>query len=387
MKITAIFLGKKKNSISITNKLISFLFSNMLYLILSVTLVFVMIFLGNNTSILKNVFSLATNFRQADKIQISASSIFSMYSLYNEKNYTYDRNIEVAQNDKDNMTQKQNEYLSDYEKLDAVITDKNSVEAVLSNIPSVNVTENSSSIQRISIDNMKILNYSSYRNIDFSSLLNANIIFTKTNDRILLYNTHTSETYTNSEKYQFSYSGTMRTQDALFNMISIAKELRDNLNSKGINATNDTTPHDYGTYTSAYQRSRITVKNALKAMGGAAISIDVHRDAIADLTYAPKVNINGVNVAQCMFVVGVGTDTNKNDYYLDNLKLALKLQRLADVLYPGLFRPMIIRNSLYNQDLNKYSLLIEVGATGNTIEEAKCATRCITNLLNIIYKD
>ena len=53
------------------------------------------------------------------------------------------------------MTQKQNEYLSDYEKLDAVITDKNSVEAVLSNIPSVNVTENSSSIQRISIDNMK----------------------------------------------------------------------------------------------------------------------------------------------------------------------------------------------------------------------------------------
>ena len=156
MKITAIFLGKKKNSISITNKLISFLFSNMLYLILSVTLVFVMIFLGNNTSILKNVFSLATNFRQADKIQISASSIFSMYSLYNEKNYTYDRNIEVAQNDKDNMTQKQNEYLSDYEKLDAVITDKNSVEAVLSNIPSVNVTENSSSIQRISIDNMKI---------------------------------------------------------------------------------------------------------------------------------------------------------------------------------------------------------------------------------------
>ena len=58
MKITAIFLGKKKNSISITNKLISFLFSNMLYLILSVTLVFVMIFLGNNTSILKNVFHL-----------------------------------------------------------------------------------------------------------------------------------------------------------------------------------------------------------------------------------------------------------------------------------------------------------------------------------------
>ena len=42
---------------------------------------------------------------------------------------------------------------------------------------------------------------------------------------------------------------------------------------------------------------------------------------------------------------------------------------------------MIIRNSLYNQDLNKYSLLIEVGATGNTIEEAKCATRCINKFI------
>ena len=48
---------------------------------------------------------------------------------------------------------------------------------------------------------------------------------------------------------------------------------------------------------------------------------------------------------------------------------------------------MIIRNSVYNQDLNRYSLLVEVGASGNTIEQAELATRCLTNLLNIIYKD
>ena len=48
---------------------------------------------------------------------------------------------------------------------------------------------------------------------------------------------------------------------------------------------------------------------------------------------------------------------------------------------------MIIRNSIYNQDLNKYSLLIEVGASGNTLDEAYLATRCLSNLLNIIYKD
>ena len=48
---------------------------------------------------------------------------------------------------------------------------------------------------------------------------------------------------------------------------------------------------------------------------------------------------------------------------------------------------MYIRNSVYNQDLNKYSLLMEFGATGNTIEEVMLSTRCIANLLNIIYKD
>jgi len=47
---------------------------------------------------------------------------------------------------------------------------------------------------------------------------------------------------------------------------------------------------------------------------------------------------------------------------------------------------MLIRNSVYNQDLNRYSLLIEVGATGNTLDEAYYATRCISNLLDIIYK-
>ena len=88
-----------------------------------------------------------------------------------------------------------------------------------------------------------------------------------------------------------------------------------------------------------------------------------------------------------MFVMGVGSSTVSNPNWKDNLALAIKIQLLADKIYPGLFRPMIIRNSVYNQDLNKYSLLVEFGATGNTYEEVKLSTRCLTNLLNIIYKD
>jgi stage II sporulation protein P len=241
-------------------------------------------------------------------------------------------------------------------------------------------------LEKISIETMRIQNYSTLRGINYQELYNKTITLTKLSDKILLYNTHTSESYTNSEKYKFDYNGTYRTTDAKFNMISVAKELESNLKEKSINTIQDTTPHDYGTYTSSYSRSKITVKNSITNNGNFGISIDVHRDAIGDLAFAPKVNIKGINVAQCMFVIGVGTDKNRNPYSLDNLSLAVQIQLLADKIYPGLFRPMIIRNSIYNQDLNRYSLLIEIGATGNTLDEAYYATRCISNLLDIIYK-
>ena len=48
---------------------------------------------------------------------------------------------------------------------------------------------------------------------------------------------------------------------------------------------------------------------------------------------------------------------------------------------------MIIRNSIYNQDIKENSFLVEVGASGNTLDEAKLATRCLANLLNILYRD
>jgi len=262
---------------------------------------------------------------------------------------------------------------------DAVATFANKRQLIIS-------TNATPDIEKISIDSMKILNYSTLIGVNYQELYNKTITLTKISDKILVYNTHTSESYANSEKYKFDYTGTYRTTDAKFNMISVAKEFENNLKEKSINTIQDTTPHDYGTYTSAYSRSKITVKNSITNNGNFGISIDLHRDAIGDLAFAPKVNIKGINIAQCMFVVGVGTDKNRNPYSLDNLSLAIQVQLLADKIYPGLFRPMLIRNSVYNQDLNRYSLLIEVGATGNTLDEAYYATRCISNLLDIIYK-
>ena len=163
--------------------------------------------------------------------------------------------------------------------------------------------------------------------------------------------------------------------------------MKEYLSEKSFNVKHDTTPHDYGTYNSSYSNSRKTVKSDLIEMGNVGLSIDVHRDAAGDLTYGPTVEINGVTVAQCMIVLGVGTDTLSNPYWQDNLSFALQFQKLANSYYPGLFKPMLVRNSVYNQDLNKFSILIEIGATGNTIDQALLSTKCLTNVLNLMYKN
>ena len=387
MKITAVFLSKKnsnkKNIINNikkqNNNIVNFKLSKIIYIIV---VIFGIIVLAKYIPVSPNVIYFASNFRQAEGKNVKISDVLNIYGIYNKGNYIFDESIPIEK------AEKLDPQKDAIEILDNIVKDKNE-QSVFGekNETNVEITENSENIQRINLNKMKILNYSSKRELDFKTLATSNITLTKKSDKILLYNTHTSESYANSENYKFEYSGARRTLDANYNMLSVAKKFKENLDSKGFEVIHDTTPHDYGTYTSSYARSRITVKSTLATMGNAGIIIDVHRDATSDLDYRPVVNINGVQVAQCMLVMGVGSDVTNNPYAEDNLKLAFKIQQIADEVYPGLFKPMIIRNSIYNQDLNKYSLLIEVGASGNTLEEAYLATRCLSNLLNIVYKD
>lgn len=380
MKVTVAFLkGKNQISNSIESsikKIINNISAFIYIMFLIITFTFVVRYIKLSPSIL----SFATDFRQAEEKNVEISDVISVFSLYNSNNYV------LNEDQKNNNQVVADEDTTEIDTIDSMAQDKDS-EAVFGKKPEVTITENSANIQRVSIGNMRILNYSTNRSINFDELLSGNVNLTKKSDKILMYNTHTSESYSNSDKYKFDYTGIKRSTDAKFNMLAITKEFDKNLKSKGFETVQNTTPHDYGTYTSAYAKSRITVKDAISNLGRVGISIDVHRDAAADLEFRPVVDIKGVQVAQCMFVMGIGNDISTNPYWQDNLKLALKLQQIADDVYPGLFRPMYIRNSIYNQDLNKYSILIEIGATGNTIEEAMLATRCLTNLLNILYKD
>lgn len=180
---------------------------------------------------------------------------------------------------------------------------------------------------------------------------------------ILIFHTHASESYTSSEKYTYKPTGNFRTTDKNYSVIRVGRELDKQLQSYGYNVTHNETLHDYPSYSGSYDNSLKTVTGILEKNKDTDIVIDLHRDAISDSKYAPTVKIGDDYAAQLMFVIGSDGGVTEHKNWQENLKFAIKIQEKANELYPGLFKPIILRNSSYNQELAKAAVIIEVGAT------------------------
>ena len=198
---------------------------------------------------------------------------------------------------------------------------------------------------------------------------------------ILIYHTHTCESYTPCETYNYTMTGNYRTTDDNYNVIRVGTELTTYLTQKDFNVVHDGTYHDYPSYSGSYTRSLETAKKLLEEKE-AGIVLDIHRDALGNGdTYGPTVMVNGQRVAQLMFVIGTDGGGLEHPNWVQNLKIAVKIQEKANEMYPGLFRPMIIRNSRYNQHVSPGASIIEVGATANTLGECLLSMQCLANVL------
>ena len=105
-----------------------------------------------------------------------------------------------------------------------------------------------------------------------------------------------------------------------------------------------------------------------------------------DSSYAPTVKIGEEYAAQLMFVIGSNGGGSKHDNWNENLKFAIKIQEKANELYPGLFKPIILRNSRYNQQLARGASIIEVGATGNTLDQCLVSMKYLSKILSEVMK-
>lgn len=103
--------------------------------------------------------------------------------------------------------------------------------------------------------------------------------------------------------------------------------------------------------------------------------------------YAPCVKIGDEIAAQLMFVIGTDGGGLKHPNWNNNLKLAIKIQEKANEVYPGLFKPIILRNSRYNQHVASGAVIVEVGATGNTLEQCNTSMKYFSNILDMVMKD
>ena len=190
--------------------------------------------------------------------------------------------------------------------------------------------------------------------------------------QILILHTHGSEAYTPTAGTDVVWSGNLRTTDSRYNVVQVGDEMADVFSEAGISVLHDRTLYDYPEYAGA-------IESYLAQYPSLRFILDVHRDAIEDgqgNQYKVVSTIDGVGTAaQLTLVVGSDGSGLPHPNWMENLKLAVALQEDLLTSYPTLMRPILLRNSRYNQHATTGSLLVEVGAAGNSPEEAALAGR------------
>lgn len=207
------------------------------------------------------------------------------------------------------------------------------------------------------------------------------------NKNILLFHTHSCESYTSSEAYPYTPTGTFRTTDLNYTVVRVGTELENQLKQYNYNVIHNTSYHDYPAYNGSYTRSLATVEEILKTTPSDII-IDVHRDAVGSRSdYAPIVQIGENDVAaQIMFVIGTNNGGLWHPNWNQNLKFAIKIQEKAEEMYPGLFKPIMLTKSRYNQHTGKFASIIEVGATGNTLEQCLTSMKYLAKVMEEVIQ-
>lgn len=308
-------------------------------------------------------------------LETEIGSIKGMEETEKEKNQTEDSNG----SDNKKITSDENKSDSN----NSITEDEKIILASNSGIKTEVVTPNPiAENANVQYGKVKIKNQTTYNLTE--DILNPNIKID--NKNILIFHTHSCESYTPSEKYQYSQTGNYRTTDKNYSIIRVGNELENYLKQYNINVIHDTSYHDYPSYTGSYTRSLQTVENILKT-NQSDIIIDLHRDAVGSRPdYAPTVKIGEDYAAQIMFVIGTNEGGLWHPNWQQNLKFAVKVQQKAEEMYPGLFKPIMLTKSRYNQHTGKYANIMEIGSTGNTLDQCLNSMKYLSAVLNEILK-
>lgn len=224
---------------------------------------------------------------------------------------------------------------------------------------------------------------------DLEKLLLAPLDLGQEMPTILIVHTHATESYAGAPEAVYSEHGAYRSLEAEYNMVAIGREVARILEAGGIRVIHDETLHDYPDYNSSYGNARRTIQRHLEENPEICMVLDIHRDASDGAGGSQLVTagtVGGQRSSQLMMVVGTDATGNYFPTWQENLSLALKLTALLEKTDPGLTRPVTLREHRFNMDLTAGSLIVEVGAAGDTLPEAILAAnalaRAVLTLLN-----
>lgn len=222
------------------------------------------------------------------------------------------------------------------------------------------------------------VNDSSGSDLDLEELLGEELPFSleKNSDepQILIYHTHTTESYMAYYGGFFYLDENFRNTDTSKTVCAVGEKLKKTLEKAGYTVIHDSTIYDAPAFNGAYQRSMDGVQGYLAKHPSIKVTIDLHRDAIGDgkTNYKPTVTVDGRKAAQMMIIAGCDpTGELGYENWYDNLLFSLKLQEKAADKFPGIMRPLMFCQRKYNMDATNASFLIEVGTQVNTLQEAE----------------
>lgn len=204
--------------------------------------------------------------------------------------------------------------------------------------------------------------------------------------QILIYHTHSQELYADSDP-----------EDVTTGVIGVGNYLKKILEEKyGYQVLHNTDYFDIvdGTLdrSRAYNQARDGLEKILAENPTIEVIIDLHRDGVSD-DKRLVTEIGGKATAQIMYFNGLSyTNESGALEYLNNenmdanLAFSFRLEYVAASYYPLLTRCVYLKGYRYNLDLRPKSILLEVGAQTNTVEEAKNAMEPFAVILNKVLK-
>ncbi len=243
-----------------------------------------------------------------------------------------------------------------------------------------------------SFENVRVKNTTQTKSLNVENVLlqPLELSVDKSKPAVLIFHSHTSESYEMIEREWYACDYVARSNDENINIVRVGTEIANYLTSLGYTVIHDKTIHD-DSYNDSYPSSRKTVQKHLEEHPEIQIVLDIHRDAITqdDGTKIKPVNtIGGKKAAQLMIITGA--EEGKTEDFPDweyNLRFALQLQKKCETMFPGLMRPVLFSPRKYNMDMTRFSLLIEMGSEANTLEEACYSGRMLAAALASLMND